>query len=289
MSTLLSDALLDRGVLLEVCGKDIYLTDNIYFGPPQHYDPDWSQHNAGPTDDCSVIRLLRQMGLGARLHELPRATLRRKLLQLERAYDDTVGAYQRWQQLRDADKALTNRHLAFLLEQRDCQLDEKQLHQLFDQPHHQEEARGPGSLWRGDGVRQFRQHPHSPKIPLALLDPHIAMLVKGLSAVGCYSYCSCQGYAGHEHQWGRQPLRIDFIDQINSDWARNLLHTALASGLALPDLMIRGELLIETDSSLENPERNMQQLWQQATRFGRYLYDNRLALREERRGWAGAY
>ncbi|MNG26130.1 hypothetical protein D3C84_1110810 [compost metagenome] len=52
---------------------------------------------------------------------------------------------------------------------------------------------------------------------------------------------------------------------------------------------MKGQLLIETDASLESSERDMQRLWRQAISLGRFMYDNRLALREERKVWAEHY
>lgn len=248
MPILLSSALLDRGVLLEVRGQDIYLTDNLYFRPPRN---NWVRHNGGPLDTWMIGQLLRSLELNERIAPSP------------------------------------DPNLPWLLEQPDRLLDDTQIQCLFDQPHHQEEACGPGH-WRC-GLKQFKRHAHGPKLPLALLDPHIAILVKGYSAVGCFSYCACQGYAEHEGHRGRQSLRIDFIDRINSDWARHLLDKAQASGLELPDLIMNGKLLLETDSSLESSERDMPRLWRQAISLGRFMYDNRVALRGERQEWAEHY
>lgn len=248
MPILLSSALLDRGVLLEVRGQDIYLTDNLYFRPPRN---NWVRHNGGPLDTWMIGQLLRSLELNERIAPSP------------------------------------DPNLPWLLEQPDRLLDDTQIQCLFDQPHHQEEVCGPGH-WRC-GLKQFKRHAHGPKLPLALLDPHIAILVKGYSAVGCFSYCACQGYTEHDGQRGRQPLRVDLIDRINSDWARHLLDKARASDLKLPDLIMNGQLLIETDASLESPERDMQRLWRQAISLGRFMYDNRVALRGERRIWAEAY
>lgn len=82
MSTLLSEVLLDRGVLLQVHGRDIYLTDNCYFGPPLGYHPNWSQHTPGLTDAQTLGQLMRTTGLSPELLEQQAAVLHRHLAEL---------------------------------------------------------------------------------------------------------------------------------------------------------------------------------------------------------------
>jgi len=292
MSTLLSEVLLDRGVLLQVHGRDIYLTDNCYFGPPLGYHPNWSQHTPGLTDAQTLGQLLRTTGLSPELLEQQAAVLHRHLAELHDPESPDYASDTTHRLI----KALSNRlqalpaalrHKLVRLQQQNVNLDERQVKALFAQPHYRAEARGDYG-WHGQGLRRFQRRLVSPKTPLAVLDPHIAMLVKALAAVGCYSWCSCQGYADSESRDGRAPLRIDLIDKINADWAQHLIDIA-GQQLAILDLEVRGTLLIETEHSLNSADRALGKVRTQAIQLGRFIYRSRLLLRAERKAWTAQY
>lgn len=165
-------------------------------------------------------------------------------------------------------------------------LTASQVKKLFDMRQHVQSESG-GNL-RAESPRNFQRYSHGQKVPLALLDAHVALLAKGLSAAGCTTYSACDGHLDHPIL-GRQPLHVSLYGVGHTTWAHRLLEDARAAGLDLPDLHIQGDTLCERPESVESGQRNLICVWDQAIALGRHLYDNRQRLRDERLNWAKTF
>lgn len=91
----------------------------------------------------------------------------------------------------------------------------------------------------------FKRRAHGQKISVAVLDTHIALLVKGLSASGCFTYSACEGHENHAVTRAL-PLHVGLVGQINTAWALQLLADAKRAGIITPDLSIQGDMLWES-------------------------------------------
>lgn len=135
-------------------------------------------------------------------------------------------------------------------------------------------------------LRWFKKKVPTPKIPLCLLESHVALLVKAFSAVGCGIWYSCEGHVNVRH------VRCEFMGPIHAFWANYLLEDAAKVGLTgfLIQRKLRYFRLVsstlpqrpETQSSLELSQLN-------AIALGVHVYRNRFRLREERVNWVKRY
>lgn len=245
---MLSSALLDRGFLVETIGRDIYLTDNAYLGSQGSH----YRHIHLADRDQTDLELLREL-----LEQLELGSLRRT--------------------------SSTDRPLR--LDVQDRRLAPWQVEKLFCSRHVRRES---GGNLREDRPSSFKRCMHGQKVSLALLDTHVALLAKGVSAAGCSTYSACEGHENHD-VLGNLPLHVGLFGEINVAWARQLLASAHAAGVLTPDLHIQGDMLRECQASVGSERRELVKVRQQAIALGRYLYAHRQRLRAERLIWAEHY
>ena len=171
----------------------------------------------------------------------------------------------------------------FRLNHQDQTLSQQQISILFDYRH----IGGEASYDYGQDTHEyFRRRIHGLKVPTAALDPHIALLIKAFSAVGCFSFSSCEGeLASSRH--GVCALHVSFVGQINADWAGQLIQHARDAGVQLPALSVdtAKRHLEETLSNKPGAPRNISHARRQAIDLGRFLYDRRINLRQMRAQW----
>ena len=244
----LSSALLDRGFLIETIGQDIYLTDNAYLHDYKSSSRLSLQGGHDQADSDFLRKMLEQLDLGG----LKKTSSANRPLRLD-ACDQRLAPWQ-------VDKLFRSRHVR-----------QESGYNLF-------EAR----------PSNFKRRVHGQKISVAVLDTHIALLVKGLSAVGCFTYSACEGHENHS-MWGNRPLHVGLIREANLAWAEQLLADANMAGIETPDLHIQGDMLREVQVSVESEQRDLHKVRQQAVALGRYLYTNRQQLRTKRLFWAEQY
>ena len=244
----LSSALLDRGFLIETIGQDIYLTDNAYLHDYKSGSRLSLQGGHDQADSDFLRKMLEQLDLGG----LKKTSSANRPLRLD-ACDQRLAPWQ-------VDKLFRSRHVR-----------QESGYNLF-------EAR----------PSNFKRRVHGQKISVAVLDTHIALLVKGLSAVGCFTYSACEGHENHS-MWGNRPLHVGLIREANLAWAEQLLADANMAGIETPDLHIQGDMLREVQVSVESEQRDLHKVRQQAVALGRYLYTNRQQLRTKRLFWAEQY
>lgn len=132
----------------------------------------------------------------------------------------------------------------------------------------------------------FRETVPTPKIPLCLLESHVALVVKAFSAVGCGIWYSCEGHVNVRQ------VRCEFMGPIHAFWANYLLEDAARAGLTgfLIQRKLRYFRLVSSSlpqrpkaqSSVESSQRN-------AMALGEHVYCNRFRLREERVAWVRRY
>jgi hypothetical protein len=244
----LSSALLDRGFLIETVGQDIYLTDNAYL----HDYKSGSRLSLPAGHDQSDSEFLREM-----LEQLDLGGLKRT--------------------------SSANRPLR--LDAGDQRLAPWQVEKLFCSRHVQRES--GGNLFE---VRpsNFKRRMHGQKISVAVLDTHVALLVKGLSAVGCFTYSACEGHENHAVT-DRLPLHVGLVGEVSTAWALQLLAEANMAGIETPDLLMQGDMLRENQASVASEQRDLHKVRQQAVALGRYLYNHRQQLRSKRLSWAEQY
>ena len=248
LTTSLSSALLDRGFLVETIGQEIYLTDNAYL----HDYNDRSRRSLQIGHDQADSEFLREMLGQLDLGGLKKTSFATRPLRLD-AHDQRLVSWQ-------VDKMFSSRHVR-----------QESGYNLF-------EAR----------ASNFKRRVHGQKISVAVLDTHIALLVKGLSAVGCFTYSACEGHEYHAVT-GSLPLHVGLVGEGSIAWALQLLADAKMAGIELPDLHIQGDMLRELQASVGSEQRDLEQVRRQAVALGRYLYTNRHRLRSKRLLWAEHY
>ncbi|MFM2007135.1 MAG: hypothetical protein RLZZ09_2790 [Pseudomonadota bacterium] len=267
---LLSTQLLRRGFLVETDGSSVYLSDNAFL-----------RMN---TKRPETIYLER--------HIVPRGFV-------------SVGANRPYWERRDDDErplsdqevlevlllrmnlgGLVKTHDAFRpyrLMTPDHPLTTNQRRLLFDWPairsesfHDPDEGKLP---W-------FTEHVSTPKIPLCLLEAHVALLVKAFSAVGCGIWYSCEGHLHRPH------VRCQLIGAVHAFWAKYLLEDAAKAGLT-PLVVVRNgsNFRMATSNPPRRPrnEASLERSQQIAMDIGEHVYRNRLRLREERVDWLRRY
>lgn len=285
---LLSEALLARGVLVETQGKRIYLTDNIYLGPVRPVEAHEYGRIGWESDADFVAKLLKDAGFEWYFTRLARG----KLHELKRSFGDvrflSFQAQQKNQQhIASLYEEMTEqqRQRAYRLGQPDQEITQAQYQALFAHRHFQSESWMPNSVCvRKNGHAKFLKHPLGPKVALNVLDPYIAMLVKGLNGVGCYTFSACQGSAN-------SILHVEVVDTINAAWAAELLDLARSEGLGVECFTTPNRRLGEHSQDLKEgywlprTDRDLSYVRQRAIEFGCWLYNNRFRLREQRAVW----
>ena len=244
----LSSALLDRGFLIETIGQDIYLTDNAYLHDYKSSSRLSLQGGHDQADSDFLRKMLEQLDLGG----LKKTSSANRPLRLD-ACDQRLAPWQ-------VDKLFRSRHVR-----------QESGYNLF-------EAR----------PSNFKRRVHGQKISVAVLDTHIALLVKGLSAVGCFTYSACEGHENHAVT-GSLPLHVGLVGEASTAWALQLLADANMAGVVMPDLHIQGDMLRERQASVDSEQRDLEKVRQQAVALGRYLYTHRQRLRSKRLLWAEQY
>ncbi len=137
----------------------------------------------------------------------------------------------------------------------------------------------------------FRTSIHGFKLPTASLDPHVALLVKALSATGCFTFSSCDGYCVGDTLNGPSPLYVSLAGEINTAWAQRMFNQALDAGIQLPDLQLDrpNDYLGEFLTKEAVATRELGSVRRQAIELGRFLYINRFLFRRLRNQWVEAY
>ncbi|HZW13920.1 MAG TPA: hypothetical protein VFF81_12110 [Noviherbaspirillum sp.] len=243
---MLSDALLERGFLVEKIGTRIYLSDNAVLRPVQNRD----FPGEVPSDKAFLESLLRSIDCGA----------------LE--VSDRPG-------------------LPFRLTAPERKLVPEQREILF---RYREIGGEAGCIPVKNAWNRFRTYPLGVKVPLAVLESHVAILTKALSAVGCNTFSACEGHAG------RNGLQIDFKGTPQGAWAAYLLDDAVRAGLDLPDLRAGQRCLSALPAcsggapapGQEWDPRHVMRVQAQAVALGVHLYRERQRLRNERLQWIDA-
>lgn len=286
---LLSEALLARGVLVETQGKRIYLTDNVYLGPVKPVTNNDDGRRGWISDVEFVSQLLKDAGFEwyltrlarGKLHELKASFEKVDFVSYQAQQDTHRNVARMYEEMTEQQ-----RQRAYRLGQPDQEITPKQYKALFAHRHFQAESWMPHSVGiRKNGYAKFLTHPFGPKVSLKVLDPYIAMLVKGLNSVGCYTFSSCQGDSNNV-------LYVEVIDKINAAWAAELLTQARNSGLDVECFTTIHRRLGEHSQDLKEgywrplPDRDLTEVRQRAIDFGYWLYSNRFRLREHRTVWA---
>lgn len=130
------------------------------------------------------------------------------------------------------------------------------------------------------GFQWFRNRRHMPKIALNQLEPYVAILVKGLSAVGCGTWGSCMG---HLH---RQTVFCWLIGQYNGLWAEQLLIDARRFGITgfkVAHYCCNKYTLTVDDASDCTTEKQLKRDRELAIQLGLHLYQHRIRLRSLKR------
>lgn len=244
----LSSALLDRGFLIETVGQDIYLTDNAYLHDYKSGSRRSLQGGHDQADSEFLREMLEQLDLGG----LKKTSSGNRPLRLD-ACDQRLAPWQ--------------------------------VAKLFRSQHVQQES---GYNLFQARPSNFKRREHGQKISVAVLDTHIALLVKGLSAAGCFTYSACEGHENHAVT-GRLPLHVGLVGEVSTAWALQLLAEASMAGIETPDLLMQGDMLRENQASVASEQRDLHKVRQQAVALGRYLYSHRQQLRSKRLSWAEHY
>lgn len=262
--------LLRRGFLVEKEGDRIFLTNNAYLKTSRWRKPEtlFFESDEIPFDHVSSSAVRPDFW------PCP--------------YDRRAPADQEVLQhllARIGDPAMTflgNEHRAWALSMRDRELHPHEVEALFRWPAIRSESwndsRYCGRTW---GLKRG----HAPKVPLALMEAHIALFVKAFSAVGCWIWVSCEG-----HEDERLPICV-IGDGPHTRWARHLMKDVEAAGLG-GLRMVRPQhycALVPDTADFRRAPKDLAEL--EAMRrcymdIGEYVYENRYRLREERAVWA---
>lgn len=116
----------------------------------------------------------------------------------------------------------------------------------------------------------FQRRQHGQKIPLCLLDPFVARLVKALSAIGIYTHYSCDGH-------GENKVQLGLSSKYYRAWFETVMR-ALWNNDASPHWKFVKERLLEISS----PENDVLSLCEEIQKAAQHLYNNRIALRRSK-------
>lgn len=176
----------------------------------------------------------------------------------------------------------------FRLSQPEQILDDQKLTSLFT---HHHVSSGVLYPYGADDSDVFRVRAHGLKMPTASLDSHVALLVKALSAVGCFTHSSCDGYQVDGPYGCPTPLYVSLAGEISTEWARYLISQAIGAGAHLADLFIAehedysGTITTEEDVAA----KRLACTRRQAIELGWFLYNKRFLLRQQRIQWIKGY
>jgi len=266
VSSLLSTQLLRRGFLIEVVGQDIYLTDKVFLAREHWKKPETNFFNVSNVTFDYISTGANQPFDRLRVHD------ERPLTDVE-MLEALLARIDRGILIRTGKPGFP-----FRLSSPDTPLDLSEIEQLFRWPvirseafHHETEA---NPAW-------FADHPLTPKIPLSILEPRVAMLVKAFSAVGCGVWCSCEGHAG------RSDLRLEFMGPLHALWAKYLIEKVEIDGIVGFRVIRERDCFSLVIRGLGDPRRaeviTISQ--EMGMRVGNFLYQNRLQFRVERKRW----
>ncbi|MDA8227072.1 MAG: hypothetical protein M0T74_05105 [Desulfitobacterium hafniense] len=118
----------------------------------------------------------------------------------------------------------------------------------------------------------FQRRQHGQKIPVSLLDPFVARLVKAISAIGIYTHYSCDGH-------GENKIQLGLSSKYYRAWFETVMR-ALSDNYASQNChwkFVNGMLL--EISSLED---DVLSLYEEIQRIAQLLYNNRIALRRSK-------
>lgn len=172
----------------------------------------------------------------------------------------------------------------FKLSQPEQVLNEQKLTSLFTYQHVPSRPLYPDGA---DDPDVFRERLYGLKIPIAGLDSHVALLVKALSAVGCFTYSSCDGYQVDGPYGSPASLYVSLAGEVSTEWARYLINQAISAGAYLPDLLIAehedysGTITTEQDVAATRLACTRRQ----AIELALFIYNNRFLLRQQRIQW----
>ena len=266
MNKLLSCQLLRRGFLVETYGPDIYLSDNAYLKKSNRRpEKIYLENNVIPYRYVSI-------GADSPIYE--------DRYQWERPLSDHEVLGELLRRINCGQVVPTGmRETPFRLTCRDHVLDDCQINEFFRWPivlseaFVHEDQKTPA--W-------FKENPMTRKMPLAIFESHIAILVKALSAVGCGIWSSCEG---HE---GRRYPRCELTGPISALWARQILRHASQAGYGGLGVIRRHKRFsIVTDYIPRKPANliNLRKAQRKVTAIGAYIYQNRFELRNMRSKW----
>ncbi|PNG05929.1 hypothetical protein CXL00_08845 [Stutzerimonas stutzeri] len=162
-------------------------------------------------------------------------------------------------------------------------LTDSQVSTLFDYAHVERQA---SYLTDMEEPYYFRRRQHGIKVPTSELDPHVALLVKALSATGCFSFSSCDGHEA-DSPCGAMPLQVELVGEMSSAWAKYMLDQAANAGIEFSGLRLNDccWCLEERLTAAELETRELVLIRRQAIELGQFLYSNRLRFRQERIQW----
>ncbi len=267
---LLSTQLLRRGFLIEVTDSGIYLTDNAF-----------TRINAKLPETIYLERdeiPFQFVSVGACT---PYYDFRRDH---ERPLSDGEVLEALLRRIHAGYLIKTSLHdLPYLVRRPDSLLDENEINELFRWPIIRSES------YIHDDQRTppwFRENTCTPKIPICILESHIALLVKALSAVGCGVWYSCEGHVGKRHP------RCELMGPIHALWAKYLLQDAANAGhVGLGVIRRHKRFSLVTHKVPRRPRDTVSLMRSQklVMDIGQYLYENRIRLRDARVCWISKF
>ena len=149
----------------------------------------------------------------------------------------------------------------------DQQLSDGQIKRLFPEINVFEEA----GYNPNEGSYSMFANSYTPKISISDLEPYVALLVKGLSAAGCRTWCSCAGHINTNITscWVSGTLNIL--------WTKFLLGEASKAGIK--NLKLEGDRLSLLDVYDINSQEDLSKARENAIQLGLFLYENRIRFR----------
>ena len=118
----------------------------------------------------------------------------------------------------------------------------------------------------------FQRRQHGQKIPLYLLDPFVARLVKAISAIGIYTHYSCDGH-------GKNKIQVGISSKYYRAWFETVMR-ALWGNDASPTC--HWKFVKEGLLEISNPENDVISLYEEVQMVAQLLYNHRIALRRSK-------
>lgn len=123
-----------------------------------------------------------------------------------------------------------------------------------------------------DDWANFQSRQHGQKIPLYLLDPFVARLVKAISSIGIYTHYSCDGH-------GENKIQLGLSSKYYRAWFEIVMR-ALWGNDASPTC--HWKFVEERLLEISNPVNDVLSLYEEIQRVAQHLYNNRIALRRSK-------